>query len=361
MRAKQFSLLCQTLLAVFVVFTLFIGFSSSVAAKEIMVEGYGESREEAINDGLRNAIEQAVGVLVDSETVVKNLQLVKDEIYTQSRGFVNGFEVLSETEDNGGVRVRLKAVVDTAPNSQLLSKLQQLNLIQYGLEDPRIAVLIPDGAGETAVIGKLIDGGFSRVVDPRLLAEVRRQDVIRALWMGDMATAKWFGTKYNVDYILVGEVTSEYVGSMGGGIHSGRSRIDARLLKVTSGEIVATHGSTAGGADITPKLATKKAVTQAGEQMGDYMVERLFDYGSNTEKGVQLILTNVHSFGKVAAIERQLKKIRGVNQVYIRDYSKGIATIDIDYQGNSKTLVKSLSETMEVTSVAQHSIQAKVI
>ena len=54
-------------------------------ARSVSVTGTGLTATEAENDALRNAVEQAVGVWVDSETLVRNHVLLRDEIYTKSR------------------------------------------------------------------------------------------------------------------------------------------------------------------------------------------------------------------------------------------------------------------------------------
>ncbi len=56
------------------------------SVREVIGKGYGMTREEALDDACRNAVECAVGLWVDSETLVENFELKKDEILTQSNG-----------------------------------------------------------------------------------------------------------------------------------------------------------------------------------------------------------------------------------------------------------------------------------
>jgi hypothetical protein len=46
------------------------------------------ARDQAIQDALRKAVEQAVGTLVSSETMVQNFQTLNDKIYTQTQGYI---------------------------------------------------------------------------------------------------------------------------------------------------------------------------------------------------------------------------------------------------------------------------------
>ena len=57
-------------------------FSSAAAdARSVTVTGSGISQNEAESDALRNAVEKAVGVLVDSQTMVSSNTILQDEIY----------------------------------------------------------------------------------------------------------------------------------------------------------------------------------------------------------------------------------------------------------------------------------------
>lgn len=368
MRKRFFSLLLITV--------LILGLASLVYAagsiKEVTVKGSGASRNEALNDVLRNAVEQAVGTLIDSQTLVKNFELVEDEIYTKSQGFVQDYNIISEQRNNGLVVITARVKVNTAPDSALLTKLQKLKLIDVGLRDPRIGVIIPeyhisapipDPAGETAVIRKLREAGFTRILDPRQVENIRYRNTIKAIAEGNRQEAIAFATKYHLDYLIVGEAFSQYVGNLeGSGVHSCRARVEAKLFKVDTGEIIATNGFHAGGVDITEFTAAKMSLNNAGELMGDYMVEQLMAYASNPEKGLQLIIRGITSFNKVSILEDELKQIRGMKTIYVRDYSSGIATIDINYTGAPKTLAAALEKlssiNLDVTEVSNSAIQA---
>jgi hypothetical protein len=78
--------------------------------------GQGKTKEEAKNNALRTAIEQAFGTFVSSNTSVVNDNLTKDEIINVSNGNIKEYTILSENmlQDNSWV-VSLKA--DVSPNN----------------------------------------------------------------------------------------------------------------------------------------------------------------------------------------------------------------------------------------------------
>ena len=77
----------------------------------LVTSGSGSNEEEATRNALRNAIEQAFGTFVSSNTTVVNDELVSDAIASVSSGNVLGYEQISCFDTNDGCVVSVKAVV----------------------------------------------------------------------------------------------------------------------------------------------------------------------------------------------------------------------------------------------------------
>ena len=78
----------------------------------LVVSADGATKEEAIKVALRNAIEQAYGTFVSSNTAILKDELVKDEIVTITNGNIKGYEEINcTTLQNGNQMVTLKATV----------------------------------------------------------------------------------------------------------------------------------------------------------------------------------------------------------------------------------------------------------
>jgi hypothetical protein len=118
------------------------------------------SRDKAIEDALCNAIEQATGSLIENQTLVENYQLLSDKIFSQSRGYVRSYEVISEKLDPGLFRVTLRASVTSG---DLENDLRALNLLMRQLRKPRIMVLFKDTEAGRVAIGRMAEDAISRV------------------------------------------------------------------------------------------------------------------------------------------------------------------------------------------------------
>lgn len=120
----------------FITLALMMLISFSAMAQEVTVEGVGRNRDEAIANAERTAVEQVVGSLVDSQTLVENAMVKLDEIYMHAQGYVSGVKVLSEGNSNGLYKVTASMNVASEPNSSLIGQLETV----MRLNDPRASV-----------------------------------------------------------------------------------------------------------------------------------------------------------------------------------------------------------------------------
>lgn len=78
----------------------------------LVVNGTGQSKEEAIRNALRSAIEQTFGTFVSANTEVLNDELIKDEIISVTSGNIENYSLISsENTIDGKTIVVVKAIV----------------------------------------------------------------------------------------------------------------------------------------------------------------------------------------------------------------------------------------------------------
>jgi len=103
----------------------FIFCSNIIFAQSITVTGYGDTKDKALKSAFQNAVEQEVGVLVDTRTVIKNNKLIKNKILTFSNGYIKDYTEVSSKEQLGFWTVKINAVVE---RQKLLSKIKKIKL-----------------------------------------------------------------------------------------------------------------------------------------------------------------------------------------------------------------------------------------
>jgi len=98
--------------------------------RTVIATGVGVDRDQAVEDGLRNAVEQAIGVYLKSTTIVENYQAI-DKLLTHSRGYVQEYDILTERAEPPLYRIKLSAVVIVR---ELKASLLELNLYTKEIE-----------------------------------------------------------------------------------------------------------------------------------------------------------------------------------------------------------------------------------
>ena len=80
-----------------------VGFCDDAEIVKVRGRGTGMNKTEALEDAYRDAIESAVGVYVDVEQMVKNEDLVKDQILTHSNAYIQDYETIKEDKSGNGL------------------------------------------------------------------------------------------------------------------------------------------------------------------------------------------------------------------------------------------------------------------
>ena len=334
-----------------IIFSLLMILSATAFAKNVTVTGTGLTPTEAENDALRAAVENTLGVLVDSETLVQNSMLISDQIYTQSRGFVNDYKVISREEFGGGWRVTINATVDDQPNSKLMNELTRLGIINVQLRNPKIAVYVPEqhlnynvggAGGETAIVKTLLNAGFNFVT------EVGTGLNYQSPMSMNVAQMKAAAEKFGVDIMIVGESFSEGVGDLGNylpgnqvtNMQACRARVEAKMFIVRTGQVIAADGKYGSAYDNSQAIAAKKALASAGEQMGNYFVEQITGMYTSRQ-GVEVIVYGA-DFSKINLVQNALGKVNRVKNVNLSSYDNGRAVFTVMYGGSPQTLFNEL-------------------
>ncbi len=91
----------------------------------VIAEGVGLTRDAALKDAFRAAVQQVVGTVVDAETLVKNDDLVRDQVLTYSDAYVPQHKIVSERQEGGLVRMKIQASVK---RRSLVMKLKAANI-----------------------------------------------------------------------------------------------------------------------------------------------------------------------------------------------------------------------------------------
>ena len=142
------------------------GLPTALDADTVKVQGRGVGLDKAaaLKDAYRDAIEHAVGLYVDAETVASNNEIVKDQVLTQSNAYITNYRELSEEKIDGGlVQLRIIATVKKRALAAKLSGImpaQTVTIDSASLRDVHAQLVTKEKRAEdaAALLKNALDG-----------------------------------------------------------------------------------------------------------------------------------------------------------------------------------------------------------
>ncbi len=352
----------------FLVLLLLMMEISSAFAAMVTATGQGSTERNALHDAMRQAIEQEVGLLIDSRTYVENYQVINDRIYTQSSGYIESYDILDSSFFNGIWKVDIRAQVRSETlRTDLMSKLQKKALIGANMQDPRIGVLASDANGteyttlENSIISGLQNQGFSRLIDLNQMDASVRKRLAGAEAEGDLELRNMLLNQFHVDYMVTAQVSTSSdrdvwgavidripatdplggilhdIGKFGGKVTASSS---VRMLNVNTGEIVYA-GSFSAKSSTSGAGAADNAMVKLSRDIVKAISNAAIQKAANPEQHVMLIITN-GVLGGMSETYQRISAIPGVNHVFTRSASYGTIQVDVDYDGTAYDLASEL-------------------
>jgi hypothetical protein len=313
------------------------------------------SRDDAIEAAKRDAVEQVSGLVIQTESEMKNFDLVKDDVVTRSQGYIRSSKVIKEGAANNLYSVTIEAVV---------VKAAFINAMQDSLEDlyrrvgkPRVMVLIkefkpgsdtavPSDQGITAreIRKILLAQGFT-FVDPNTVTRTQLSEISKGK-DADPGTIASLGKSTKAEIVMVGEVhTSEK------GVMNRFNRVQADLsmdvIQTDNGVILASQTSSAMDLHIDESTATTNALQKVAQDITPKLAEQIsyqWIKEKNEGSSIELTVKGV-SYGDLAALRKSLSnQVSGVKRVQQRSFSQGTAMLLLTSQDSSDRVAESLSE-----------------
>lgn len=378
---KVFFSLLLAFMLVLGIFSFDSAFASSNDAKIVVSEGEaaiisseGVAEQSAVSAALRNAVEQTTGVYVQSDTKVKNFQVLSDEIYTKASGYVSGYEVVSKKTNKDSVWVKVKATVTLEPLFDTLKKLGLLRkwtvaVVLAGGNKQEISEDFIDIA-KTQINNVIIEDGF-RVVEQNLVASLEQPNIFRQMLSGNYLAASKILRDNGVDVLIVGKVYSNEIAGNNMDAYgvnvflgSAKGRIEASLVRADTGELLSSksfEGMGVGAGKDVKATAIKNVAFDAGK----YLSSQIMKLPASTSAYIQLSIKGL-SFSKAKEFSEAVKNIRGVRKVTSRGFRDKEAMYEIETDGDVNLLADNLSEDktlklkfkFDITTVSSGKIEA---
>ena len=312
------------------------------------------SRDKAIEDALRNAVEQATGSLIENETLVENYQLLSDKIYSQSKGYVQSYEVLDEKAEEGLYRVTIQA---TVASGELKNDLRALNILMRQVRKPRVMVLFEEILSQDLNSGRLAEDAVSKVllergfklVDADVVRRNLGRDGVRGLLAGDERVAAVIGDKYGAEMLLIGtaQATTNEVTIGDIRINSNQAVVSAKLVRADTGEVKVSETRQAAKPHVNSLTGKQMAITEACEYLANDMIDRMIDIFQEQVYNIANVNLTIHGLQGYAQLQEVIQlisdNVRGIKEIYQRNYTMGTADLEVELTGSTQSLAADLT------------------
>jgi len=365
---------------------------STSAATEITVVGVGSilandlgaARDQAIEDGMRKAVQQALGTNLKSETLVENFQLVEDRILTWSAGYVKKYEILKEGKAQmDSYEVQMCALVNLAElrndDGALAALLER--------ENPRVLVLIAEQnigeanntlnyfnvdltVAETAIIDVFRNKGFE-VVDANQSKENQQRDLVLSALDGSTKAAAAIAAAQHAELIVTGKAVAKVATGFNlGGMKSCQANITARLVSADDAKIIGTASANGKIPHIDEVTGGTLAIQKAAKQCADTLVAKMTAAAQKkfyNQATVNLRVQGYRDYNDLQKFGETIKYyMRGVKGVFQRSAAGGYANFDIKIIGSAPQLARELANKnlepfkVQVTNVSANRVDVKI-
>ena len=341
------------------------------------------ARDKAIDDAMRKAVQQALGTQIKSETLVKNFQLVEDQILAWSSGYVNKYDILREglgKYDTYEVEMRAQVNLSELRNDDnALAELLQK-------ENPRVMVLIAEQnigeaapihyfevdmtAAETAIIDLFRTKGFE-VVDPTQAKANQENDALMSAINGDARQAAIIASANQAELVVTGKAVATVASGMNlGGMKSCQANLTARVVRASDARILATATEHAAVPHIDEVTGGTMAIDKAAKKGGETLVAKVAAEAQKSfynENTISLRVQGHQNVGELQQFSSVIKQsLRGVKNLYERQAAAGYAMLEIKILGNASQLSRELANkdlspfAVEVVNVAGNRVDVKI-
>ncbi|MEK6643779.1 MAG: hypothetical protein AABZ08_07700 [Planctomycetota bacterium] len=353
----------------------------------VKVQGQGISKDAALRDAQRRAIEQ-VNNEIFSKTKTKDFALESDVVISRASGLIKDFKILKEGSSQGiymtDIEARVSKKLVDATWGEVAILLKQLGRpkimvvfteIIHDLDraEPSRETIQLDSILGTVIESKLLKLGF-KLVNPGQMKEIDRKKAEVAALKDDTDALKALASSYGAAVYIKG--TSRASGpqkTTAAGIDLNMWETDVTIQAFwteTADAIFSnTMTGTRGGSRVAGPAGARQTLEKTGQKLAESSVYDLLEAWTRGTAGGQgdiiIEVANVADIKQSIAIKKALEAIQGVEEV-TKDGAKGLVKYTVQTHMTAENFTEHLVEakfdgfTLDVEDQKMKTISCKV-
>ena len=223
---------------------------------------------------------------------------------------------------------------------------------------------------ENTLMEKLAEKGFNIVDHSVKTKNIQISNAYKIESLTNDAI-KTLGNLYDAEVVIYGKALSKLAGSvMGSSMKSAQADVSLRAVNTDNGQVIASSTNHAAAVHPSEVNAGTEALKLAAEGIAEKLITQITNRWSQDVSGgtmIQVVISGIKSYNHLVKFKEMVqKKIRGVVGLYQRDFSSGVATLDINVSTTAQNLADELiviyfgGFVIDVTSITQNSINLEM-
>ncbi|MFZ5570363.1 MAG: hypothetical protein ACOZF0_08160 [Thermodesulfobacteriota bacterium] len=318
------------------------------------------ARDQALKDAFRMAIEQAVGVNVTADSVIKNNTLLKDEIYAHSEGFIEKWDIVKEDTSHGNLTLTVKAWVrEGRLNKTLFLNGLDVKKIYSWIGEPRVLIMMQEftdnqvsemGISQTELENEFIEKGID-VFNQMQIAEINARD--KELAFKDAKAAVTLGKRFGAEIVVSGKCIANFsreipIGQFKMNFYSTIMQI--RAYSTATGKLIHSanysspkRGDTSAMGKFDAAVNSIKATLAASKSDILYRIVKNWYDDFSQPKTYQVMVRNLN-YSDLEKLKQQFYTFEGFQKLLVRSFANNIAEIDIRYESLRGDFMKDIQK-----------------
>lgn len=314
------------------------------------------ARDTAIDNALRTAVEEKVGVMIASSTEVENFQVKRDQILSESKGFINTYRIISEEKTGDTFKVTIEADVS---DGRLKGRMEALGIIMARMSKPRLMIIFSENAqkdvvAEASMTKYFISQGF-RLVTADTAKRKKEYERFQATDT-DRKEFSSIARRYGAEIIILAktDLTSKCFKMGDIEVCSHHVIVSGKVINGDTGEVIATDNKSGKG---EVKSITEEVAKDLAKEMKEQILERWSSDLTNMAT-VKLVVSGLNSYQDMIRFKDLLTTgVKGFKQSYQRSYVNGELDLDVEIKGNAQ----SLADDVAVMTLDQRKVSIREI
>ncbi len=325
------------------------------------------ARELAITDSLSTAVGLTAIDLLSDGSLVDNFPTLNRIINKHTGKFIQGYKVLAETRLKKSYHVLVQVKV---LNNNIRKFLAQAGFKLDKKALPRILFVMTEHDFRRASVESWWDEPIESQPEPERTAEEIITEIMQAkgfvvlkdeagrgipitetsILESDNRTetskAVDLGTRMLADIVIIGDAfANQLPNSMGSDIHSYKGTIKARVIRIDTGEEIASVIQTYVTVNTDRNLGCAESIAGAASLAGEKLVPRIISAWQEKKKPseiVEIIVAKIENLSDFIKFRKIMSDMQRVKDIQTREMKSDRAILAVDFQGNTKELADSL-------------------